>query len=263
MKNIFNKILVPTDFSSLALNAIQSAATLVKKSDGEMVLLHVQREDEITKGNPNEHLNNIRNEYSLSDLNLKQKIISNNELLKSILQEKADLIITGTHGARGLEELFKGSLSEKIAKNANSPVIIVKNRCDLSEIKTIVYASDLRYEQSEIIDDVKKLQAFYNANLHLVKVYDSDFLIKKVVKDKVNEFAIHHNLQNYTANAIEDTDEAVGILRFADKINAQMVAIATHERHGLEKFFGGMITKHVVNHAEIPIWTKSIKDSDF
>jgi nucleotide-binding universal stress UspA family protein len=41
-------------------------------------------------------------------------------------EEKADLIVMGTHGRRGLGRLLMGSVAEKVMRNASTPVLSVK-----------------------------------------------------------------------------------------------------------------------------------------
>jgi universal stress protein A len=45
-------------------------------------------------------------------------------------QERADLIVLGTHGRSGLQRLFMGSTAEKVVRHAPCPVLTVKARYD-------------------------------------------------------------------------------------------------------------------------------------
>jgi len=48
------------------------------------------------------------------------------EILKAIEEEKADLVIMGTHGRRGINHIFFGSVAEKIVKSSPVPVTTVR-----------------------------------------------------------------------------------------------------------------------------------------
>ena len=55
----------------------------------------------------------------------------------------ADLIIMGSHGASGIKELLIGSNTERVVRNANIPVLIVKN--DLNAVNFEVCNFCLRF----------------------------------------------------------------------------------------------------------------------
>ena len=56
------------------------------------------------------------------------------ELAEKILevagQEKADLIIMGTHGTGGIGHIFLGSVSQKVLHRAVCPVMLVRHSAD-------------------------------------------------------------------------------------------------------------------------------------
>jgi len=52
-----------------------------------------------------------------------------------ITDQKVDLVIMGSKGASGIQELLVGSNTEKVVRNANCPVLTVKEKIGLSKIK--------------------------------------------------------------------------------------------------------------------------------
>ena len=54
---------------------------------------------------------------------------------------KADMIIMGTHGARGLTEVLIGSNAEKVVQSAERPVLTIRGYSNI-EPKNIVFATD-------------------------------------------------------------------------------------------------------------------------
>ena len=165
----------------------------------------------------------------------------------------------GTKGVGGLEELLIGSVADKLVRYASCPVITVKQCKDLTGIKNIVFATDLKEDQVQVVEDLKEMQAFFDAKIHLIKVYDSIWLKETEVKEKLQLFAEKVNLENYTVNVAKGTDEAESIMEFAADIDADMIAMGTHDRHGLMHLIAGHVTKNVINHAHRPIWTKAIR----
>lgn len=48
------------------------------------------------------------------------------EILDMSEKEKADLIVMGTHGRRGIDRMLFGSVAEKVVKNAKCPVLTIR-----------------------------------------------------------------------------------------------------------------------------------------
>lgn len=277
------KILVPTDFSEEADNALSAALSLAVKLNSEITLLHViddlsvysievtgeSHRDSMEKvyvlkliEKIEEKLQAIIDEERFKDITISWKIKKGNiysNISKIIGEIESSLVIMGTKGATGLKEIFVGSISDKVVRYAKCPVITIKKCRDLTHIKNIVFATDLKNDQVSIIDDLKKLQNFYGAKLHIIKTYESIWLKKEKVEQYINEFAIKVGLKDYTVTVVEELDEAYGILKFAREINADMIAMGAHNRHGLLHLLAGHISKNIVNHAHRPIWTKVIR----
>lgn len=49
---------------------------------------------------------------------------ASNEIIKYAKVQNADMIIIGTHGARGLEKILLGSTAERVVKKAPCPVLV-------------------------------------------------------------------------------------------------------------------------------------------
>jgi len=50
------------------------------------------------------------------------------ETIKFAKEEKADLIVMGTHGRTGVEHVFFGSVAEKVLRNSLFPVLVIPDR---------------------------------------------------------------------------------------------------------------------------------------
>jgi nucleotide-binding universal stress UspA family protein len=60
--------------------------------------------------------------------NFQKRIVSGdtaNEILEVIESEDIDLVIMGTHGRKGLEHVFFGSVAENVVKKAPVPVLTI------------------------------------------------------------------------------------------------------------------------------------------
>ena len=66
-------------------------------------------------------------------------------------------------------------------------------------------------------------------------------------------------MNNYTLNIFNDTYEESGVISFAQMIKADMIAMGTHGRKGINHIISGSLAEDVVNHIDCPIWTYTIK----
>jgi len=277
------RILVPIDFSEEANNALLTAHSLAKDTKADILLLHVVEDPHYnafeTVGESHydpmqnlyilkliektkERLQAIIDDPKFGDMNISYKVDMGNtykSIVEHITIHKSSLILMGTKGSSGLQEILVGSVTDKVVRHANCPVITVKQFRDLSSVKNIVFATDLKDDQIQVIDELKLMQKHYGAKIHIVKVYDSTWLREDEVEERIKRFALHVKLENFTVNVVRYNDEAEAIMGFASDIDADMIAMGTHDRHGLLHLLAGHVSKDVINHAPRPIWTKAIK----
>ena len=274
------KILVPTDFSPHAENALKVAAQMARRFNGEIFLLHMLElplrfNDPISGNNSNQlpealffmKLAKKRFKELMSHDYLKgvkvHETVEFHQAFEGIMEisqkHNCDIIIMGSHGATGLKEIFIGSNAEKVVRNSNIPVMIIKNERPNFEVKNLVFATDCNLENKHTLSKVKKFVQKIDAALHLVYVNTANnFVIEDKAQKDLEEFVKGEDLINYTLNIYNDVSIEKGILNFALSINAELVGISTHGRKGLDHFFNGSISENLVNHANIPIITFKI-----
>ncbi|MDI9356066.1 MAG: universal stress protein [Chitinophagaceae bacterium] len=277
---MIKRIVVPTDFSEEANYALDSAILLAEEYRSSIDLIHIiedntssiakllGEEDELE--NPH-HLRIkqvvLKKMEEIIDTNKKFQVeikpvieVANKfiKIIDIIKYMNTNLVIMGSKGSDGLEEVFVGSNADKITRYAHCPVITVKYRCDLRKIKNIVYPTDLEQEQEVVIKHLKHFQNLLKARIHILKVYTSALNVEGEVKTNIHKYADYFDITNYTVNTIFDEKESEGILDFAQSVDADIIAMGTHSKKGISAFFGGMISKNIVNHSPIPTWTKTM-----
>ena len=144
---MFKKILYPTDFSDVSKKAIDYIKQLRERGSEMVIVLHVinqrgmQAVERYASGNSMEigqrimddakqQIKVIEDELKKSGFKVKSMIktgIPVREILKSEeKEENVSVIVIGSHGRGNLEEIFLGSVSEKVSRRCKSPVLIVK-----------------------------------------------------------------------------------------------------------------------------------------
>jgi nucleotide-binding universal stress UspA family protein len=272
------RILVPTDFSSQAENALKVAVEIATKHDSEIYLLHSLDMPSQIRGVQNnasfpESLYFIRlAEKSFETLLEKDYLgpleiheaIGHDEIYKDInrtvAEKEIDLIIMGSHGANGFKELFIGSNTEKVVRTSQVPVLVIKNEHKNFDIKDFVFATDFGEESRGSFSEGLKFAKIMDAKMHLLYVNtpagfktteDAMALMQSFVKDMPAE--------NYTINIHNAFSVEKGILQFAKMKEAQLIGMSTHGRKGLSHFFNGSISEDLVNHANMPVITFRIQ----
>lgn len=272
-------ILVPTDFSNRAEEALNFAIQFAEKVNGKIVLMHVldfpsgsfNTMGEIDSLDPEiifhgEFIKGVHNKLeeikSSLDTEVDTKIKYGNpyaSISKEIAEEEVDYIIMGSNGASGLKEVFIGSVAEKVIRNAECPVIVVKGPSDLNKMKSFVFASDLSEEQDFIAYQAKEVQKLLDLNMHLLTVKTPHNMRREFdTLKKMKAFAERNFLERYTTTTIDADYSDEGIVDYAEGIGAGMILMGTHGRTGLAHIFGGSRAEDVANESNIPVMTFKI-----
>lgn len=285
------KILVPTDFSEEADNALNLAVDIASKNGSELVLLNivevpsgsgltsfnVEGEMDTSMGagmddvfvvkmieRSKKKIKELATDNRLSNIHVHTTVEIGNAfagISKAIKDHEVSLIIMGTKGSSGWEEILVGSNTEKVVRRAKCPVIAVKHPVKLDDIEDIVFATNLEAEQSHVVNELVKLQKLTKGKLHIVRINTpNNFDTSRSIKRQMEAFVKNHQLQNYTLNIYDDVVEEDGIVRFSEDIDADMIAMATHGRTGFMHILSGSIAEDIVNHAKRPVWTFRIKE---
>lgn len=271
-----NRILVPTDFSEQAENALKVAIKLSKKHKSEIYVLHSMEMPlhlaTTDSGSLPESLffiklaekrfNDLRKNNYLEGVVLNEAI-GHNEIYEDIEEackkNNIDLIVMGSNGASGFKEMFVGSNTEKVVRTSKIPVLVIKNNHPEFKIKDFVFATDFSEEGRGAFDNAQKFAAKIGAKIHLLFVNTpADFKTSAQGQNIMEHFVRGMGVDNYTLNIYNDTSVEKGILNFAQHINAQLIGMGTHGRKGISHFFNGSISEDMVNHANMPVITFKI-----
>lgn len=285
------RILVPTDFSEQAGYAMDLACQIAQKAKSELVALHVldhtglfdfsagssayplmgnpagldldQKFLESLYSNAEEKCAQFLKPYEKGDLIISKKIKIGSAfhyITEEIEDNKTDLVIIGSKGSSGFEEVLIGSNTEKVVRHSKCPVLTVKSKMNIEDVENIVFATNFKEEDSHVAGELKKLQEIFKAKMHLVRVNTpNSFETNRIIMAQAEKFIKVNNITNYTINIYSDKVEEDGIIFFAQDIKADLIALATHGRSGLLHLLSGSIAEDVVNHAKRPVWTFRLK----
>ena len=141
-------ILVPTDFSGCADEALERATQLAKLTHADLHLLHAYELPapmlavEVPLSLPQEFYDQVRDgakqgvdkriaKVEAEGLKATGSVVCDSPtraILDAAVKTHADLIVMGTHGRTGMKHVLLGSVAERVVRMAPCPVMTVKPR---------------------------------------------------------------------------------------------------------------------------------------
>ncbi|AIY12992.1 universal stress protein [Cellulophaga baltica] len=274
MKNI----IVPVDFSIQSENALKAAVSLAKKHNSKIFALHMlELNQAYITGAEGAHpeqtvfllklaekrFSDFLNKPYLKDVEVKPiikhfKVFSEvNEVAEA---NDADMIIMGSHGTDGIMEIFVGSNTEKVVRNSEVPVLVVKHRLDDFTPKTMVFACDLKEENINAYQRAKYIADQFSVTLHIVYINTpgDNFLSTEDITAKIDKFSSLVGPDFIDVKIYNDYTVEMGVINYAESQGIDIIGIPTHGRKGISHFFMGSIGEDVANHSTIPVVTFKI-----
>lgn len=273
-------ILVPIDFSEEAKYACKVAASIAKKTNSEIILLHMldipsTSVDPMVGGNLSGgaqtifYMKTIHKKFEdfkafpfFDGIKVKDSVIFK-KAFQGVIDESSknnvELIVMGSQGATGLKEMLVGSNTEKVVRQSDIPVLVIKQDIENFDINNIIFASDFGKDSKKSFDKVIDFAAFFNAKIHFLyinTIHNFEPTRKSILR--LNSFISSFKLKDYTTTIYNDISIEEGILNYGNEINADVIAINTNGRSGLSQLFNESISKELANHALRPVVTFKI-----
>ena len=268
-------ILVPTDYSACADNALQYAIELAKSDKTKIELLHVYHipipttevpmvmisPQELEKENT-ERIKKLEEKVFKQD---SEKIISFHanvragmavdQILDFAKEKKIDMIVMGMHGAGKLRETLIGSNTTSVMKKATCPVIVFPEKAKFKQIKKIVYACD--YEKINnhfVLEPLWKLAHDCGAEIMIFNVKDSR-VHPPSSKEMIEGIRLEHWLGRVKHSYwfAESSDIVEAINDFVKKNQAVMIAMLGHKYPFPGNLIHKSTTKNIAFHTDTPI----------
>lgn len=269
MKNI----LVPTDFSDCARTAEEIGLAIAKKANAEIHFLHLlmtpvdwvklplekeklypETKKEI--GHAKSELGNLKRKAEKMGLKAQEFLVFDKglkEIDHHIRHHKHDFIVMGSHGIGGFKEVV-GTNTQRVVRNSHVPVLVVKEKLKKFEIKKVVFASTFEEDVQKPFHKIIEFADLMKAQIYLLNV-NMPFHFKETDEAEANmqKFLKKCPRGTCSINIYNALNEERGILKFTEKINADVIAMTTHGKTGFMKMISPSITESLVNHSDIPV----------
>jgi len=271
------KIIVLTDFSDRSEFALKAAADLAKRHKVELLVVHMLELNQAILSSPDGmYIEQTVFLVKLAEKNLSEfldkpylkgitvtpvikhyKVFSELDAIAD--EHSADLIVMGSNGASGLEEIFIGSNAERVVRNASIPVLVIKGEVDEFNIDRFVFACDFNDDNLPAFQKATEFSELLNAKMEVVFINtpNDEFMSNRDAYQKINKFLTKANA-GQQVEIYNDYSVEQGIINYGNTILADAIAIPTHGRKGIAHLFNGSIGEDVVNHSKIPVITFKI-----
>ncbi len=272
-------ILVPTDFSNNAINALKYANDFAKAINNKIVLLHsylplvgkynmisgmVAEDIAIQKKSSEKKLEKVSSKYVKVPSSYLVKIGDPiDEIIDAAQKSKSQLIIMGTHGASGLKRILFGSNTSDVISKSNIPVLAIPQRYRFRKISTIVYATDLNNtinELKHIIPIAKQLNATIEV-LNLNYSYNKNENKKQVVEKKIKTLS-YKKIKLIEQKATIEQTMIEQIKKYLIKTKPQLLVMFPADKAWFDKLFISSKTEELANQIKLPLLSirkKSVK----
>jgi nucleotide-binding universal stress UspA family protein len=275
MKNI----LVATDFSENSDKALEYAIFLAKAYESKIYLIHTYLPYYIEPGIYSEMLileEPLNEQYQITmakfdplvkkirEAGLKfETILELNDVTSGIFDaiEKysIDLLVIGRTGSGGFLNKLVGSNAAHIIAKASIPVLAIPQQVEKISIQKVLYATQLEYDENDVLEQVFAITKKLGAYVNLVKVnaaFEPDIQSDKQFKDQIYGAFANEDFQLDTVDAESVTE---GILRTAREQKADLIVLAARHRNFLSQIIDPSKSKQVIISSPLPVLTFQLK----
>lgn len=274
MKNI----LIPTDFSENAWNAINYALALFKDEKCVFHLLNTYTpsiansrfmassiQNGVVDATHNNSINGLqaivkRIKEAHYNPNHSFKNISSFSLLvdqvkEIVAAENIDLVITGTKGASSFDEVFMGSNTVRIIKSIkNCPVLAIPQHYEFERPSEIAFATDFnRFYTASELEPLIEMAKTFNAVIRIVHVQYEIKALTELQLFNLNMLRKYlKDIEHYVHTVSELSSVSKTLEVFSKELDIHLLAMLNYQHSYVELMTRELVIKRVAFHTQIP-----------
>lgn len=254
------RILVPTDFSAVANNAVRYAIEFSKHSPAEFFFFHAGKssveelQEKITALTGHTSANSPHKMHFMAvDIDFNPQVIHH-----LVQQNRITLIIMGTHGSELSPMPIFGNTTTDIIEHSSIPLIAVPELYLFSEIATIAYSADLvgfEYELEVVVSFARSVNAAVDV-FHITPVFPALLNHDKVnvsgIIEEVKQKKAFPYIQYHLDEMEKDNEIHKGIHEHLDEHPASLLALFHSSREWIDQILDPGIVVKEISHIRIP-----------
>lgn len=260
------KIIVPLDFSDDSVNALDFAVTIAKKTDAEIVMINVIKTSrfDFFKG-----VENVATKGDFETLISKYKDIADRisykirkgkvyrEIVQEAIESKAFLLIMGSHGISGFEEIWVGSNTFRVVSEAPCPVITLRKEFQKRTIDKIVLPIDTTFESRQKIPMTVEIAKLFDSEIHIrgvvINEVENELIKVKKYVAQTREVIEKQGVSKIVDSVVEGKNKSKMALEYANEVGADLISIMTEQEEDFSINLMGSYAQYMVHHSNVPI----------
>lgn len=265
---MLSKVLVPTDFSPLADNAVKYAGELCKHTNAQLVLLHVLQINSADLQMPATYADEmmaeqqriaqtkldtskafIRHHYGISVEGVTSFGAISEEIADYADQNEIDLVVMSTHGMTSFLDRIFGTNTSSTIQQMKKPLLVIPNGVTFNPAHKVAIATDYSTSEIEYINFVHTMTHNVPVDFHFLHVNNPDLSQTESQIDKeLENFA-----PNMTFHEVTGDDIIKTVKTFVTSHQIDLLIVTHHERSFLSELFHTSIAKELSHITHLPM----------
>ncbi|WP_135823808.1 universal stress protein [Halorussus ruber] len=271
---MYDQILIPTDGSRSAEAAARHGHVIAEAFDASVHLISVtddtERTDRLAKAQAQDAIATLEKLIEQeSDLSCSSAIVKGSPyeaILSYASENDIDLVVMGTHGRRGLSRALLGSVTERVIRSSNGPVLAVPPHAIAQEregYERILIPTDGSPGATAAVEHGIALAERLEATVRVLYVIEGERGLPSI-GDPLRDEAVE--VVEAVAEQVSEREVALSthvqpgiphevINNFVSAYGIDLVTMGTHGRSGVRRHLLGSVTERVLRTSDAPILT--------
>lgn len=267
-------ILVPTDFSKGALNAVKYAFSYAELTKRKIVLFHsytspssglnipfsgVHYGKQEAKSDAEDLMKKLIKSLSKSFPNLTPKWVvqpgvASHAIIDYVRQNGIDMVIMGTTGKGAISSVLIGNTTSSVLKEVPCTIIVIPPKAKFKQITKVAIATDLKHDSLLAVDEVVSFARELKAEIMFIHVEDyGDFNIDKKLQKMALKIQKQVNYNKIALSLYKDSEIESGLDLFIKKNKPDIFSMVTHLSKFPERLWKTSWTDRMSKHISVPL----------
>ena len=267
-------ILVPTDFSKNALNAVKYALAFAEKTKSKVILFHSYYNPSSEVYIPFTNIHYGKQDFRENAETAMKKLIAS--LLKffpeanpewivkpgiasvniiEIVKERTiSMLIMGTTGQGAISRAIVGSTTSSVINEVPCTMIAVPPKAKFKSIAKIAVATNLEKDNLSVVKEILTFAKEFNAEISFIYVNNSEkFDIDQVLQEMVDKIKKQLKYKNVSFYVCRDSNIANGLDLFIKNNKPDILSMVTNGLNFSAPVWQTSWTNTMSNHITIPL----------
>lgn len=276
MKSQIKRIIIPTDFTAQSESAFKTGIAIAKRQHAEVTILHViDGFDNKDHSKLQGQLYQIEAEQFLSvgkyldmlaakihnntGIKISSKVLEGSpadKICSYAFQQKASLIVMGTHGISGSRELFMGSDAYKIIRTCSCPVLTVPGNWKKTNFGRVLFPVQLKPGTFEKYYYARPIIEKNNSEIIILglseKTKPREIKELAILVDKL-KLQLHVDHVKFQSAFSPCSDFPGKVVQVADEFMADLAVIAVNLSDKAKPLIGETFAQQILEQLKIPV----------